>query len=417
LRTALKILLSTRWLVINICSFFILTYAILPLYVHLFVLPDPYFLMLAELTGIAVAMITIGYFLPLFDWRFSSSAKRLYFDARIFHIIVWGFFAIFVLVTLATAESVPLISALRGASASVLSQQRGEFLKARVGSEVILAYLSTIFVSALLPYSLARCFIKRLRLRYLLLVIFLLYSVSFLQKALFFNVLVPLLYLFVVYDTHKNSKTFYIFAASIALLYILTKLAFENNQYSFTFLSNEGPGAYWTAGYLSTDPIDYLIWRIVSVPIFTAADTLRVFTEHFNDRLFWGATSSFFSNLFFLDRIPLEKIVYEYQWGWNETANANANYIAEAYVNFGFLGVVGFSLFVGQTLRWFNRSRDYAVKALWPIYFFAIFTSGLVGTMLSNGYILIFFISLFVKVSQHENGIILSTRQSKYKFL
>jgi hypothetical protein len=307
------------------------------------------------------------------------------------------------MVTISTAESVPLISALRGASASVLSQQRGEFLKARVGAEAILAYLSTIFVSALLPYSLASLFIKRQRLRFLLLFIFLCYSVSFLQKALFFNVLVPLLYLFVVYDTKKSPKTFYICVASVALLYFLTKLAFENDLYSFATLTDEVPGEYWTASYLANDPFDYLLWRIVSVPIFTATDTLRVVTEQFNGRWLWGATSSFFSSLFFLDRIPLEKIVYEFQWGWNETANANANYITEAYVNFGWAGVVMFSLFVGQTLRWFRRSRDYAIKSLWPIYFFAIFTSGLIGTLLSNGYIIIFFISLFIKISQGES--------------
>ncbi len=403
MRATLKSVLSTRWLVITICLVFSLTYLVLPLYVHFFILPDPYFFKMAQLTAVAVAMITIGYLIPLFDWRFSSSAKRLYIDDRIFHIIVWGFFIIFVMVTITTAESVPFISALRGASASVLSQQRGEFLKARVGAGAILAYLSTLFVSALLPYSLSSLFIKRQRLRYLLLFIFLCYSVSFLQKALFFNVLVPLLYLFVVYDTKKNHKTFNICVASVALLYFLTKLAFENDFYSFAALADEVPGEYWTAGYLANDPFDYLIWRIVSVPIFTATDTLRVVTEQFNGRWLWGATSSFLSSLFFLDRIPLEKIVYEYQWGWNETANANASYITEAYVNFGWAGVVLLSLFVGQTLRWFRRSRDYAIKSLWPIYFFSIFTSGLIGTLLSNGYTIIFFISLFIKISQRGN--------------
>jgi hypothetical protein len=393
-------LLSTRLLIINLCVVFILAYVILPISVHVFYLDNEYFLKLAQLTVVAVIMITIGYLIPIFDWRFSHSAKRLHLDAQAFHVIVWSFFLIFVIFTIATAESVPLVSALRGATASVLSEQRGGFLKARLGAEAILAYLSTIFVSALLPYSLASLFINRNRSRYLMLFIFLCYSVSFLQKALFLNALFPLLYIFIVYDRKRISKLFYFVVAGSALLWFLTTISFENSTDNDTASAIEADGEYWTANYLAKDPTSYLIWRIVAVPMFTAADTLHVFTVQFSGKWFWGATSSFFSTLFSLDRIQLEKIVYEYQWGWNPTANANANYITEAYVNFGLIGVVFFSLFVGQSLRWFRRSRDYAIKSLWPIYCFAIFSSGLIGTLLSNGYTIVFFISLFLKISQ-----------------
>ena len=175
-------LLSTRFLVINLCVVFLSAYVILPIYVYLTYFDDPYFLKLAQLTLLAIILIGIGYLLPIFDWRFSHSAKRFHLDAQAFHIIVWSFFLIFIIFTIVTAESVPLVSALRGADASALSAQRGGFLKGRVGAEAILAYLSTFFVSALLPYSLASMFINRKRLRYLMLFLFLFIRLVFFKR-------------------------------------------------------------------------------------------------------------------------------------------------------------------------------------------------------------------------------------------
>ena len=390
-------IIETRWAALDFSIALLLAYAVLPFTIYFFFIDEPYFLELARLTLLAVGMISIGYFLPVFDSRFTSSAKRLRVDAFNFHILIWFFFLIFVIVTVATAESVPLISALRGVPAEILSQQRGEFLKARIGPGAALAYLSTLFVSALLPYSMVNLFIDRQRFRYFLLFIFLFYSAIFLQKALFINVLVPLVYLVAVRGQRSTAKMLFMGIAGAVLLYVLTKLAFVNYSGASAVTA---PGDFWKASYMPSNPIDHLFWRIIAVPIFTAADALRVFAEEFGGKWLWGATSSFLAVLSSLEHIPFEKMVYEYQWGWNDTANANATYITEAYVNFGWVGVILFSLFVGQTLRWFRRSQDYAFKSLWPIYCFAIFTSGLIGTMFSNGYTLIFLLSLFARLSR-----------------
>lgn len=403
LNSLIQKIFSTRLAALNFCTVLLIAYAILPASVYLHLIEDPYFIELALVTILAVAMITVGYFFPMFDSRFAPSAKRLQIDARFFHTFVWASFLAFVIITIATAEAVPIISALQGASAEVLDEQRGQFLKARVGSEVIFGYLSTLFVSALLPYSLVDLFINRQRFRYLLLLIFLCYSISFLQKALFINVLVPLIYINIVRGKINFAKMLFAGIGSIAFLYLITRLAFGNNDDAFSLVASAPIGDFFGAAYLPTGPIDHLIWRSTAVPMFTAADTLRVFAEQFEGKPLWGATSSFFSGLLSIDRVPLEKLVYEYQWGWNDTGNANSVFITEAFVNFGLVGVLFFSLFVGQTLRWFRLSNDQAFKSLWPIYCFAIFSSGLIGTMLSNGYTFMFFLALCIHLKPCHN--------------
>ena len=112
-----------------------------------------------------------------------------------------------------------------------------------------------------------------------------------------------------------------------------------------------------------------------------------------------GATSSLLSAVFGLERINLERFVFEHQFGgWNDTANANAVYIVDAYANFGYVGVVIFGLFIGQIFRWFRLSSDGAFKSLWVIFAFTLFNASLIGMLFSNGFLYMIFHTLFVSV-------------------
>lgn len=389
-------LTSTRLAVAVFVAALVLVYAALPLIVSLLFLPNPYFIELAQLTVVASIAIVIGYQLPLLDFRFNSNAARVHIDARVFHATVWVAFMAFLAITFATAEAIPIVSALQGADTAELSQQRGDFLKARVGVEAALLYMSTIFVGALLPYSLAALFLQKSRYRFALTALFLAFSVSFLAKSLFVNVMLPLMYVFAQRSRASARHVLMIIVASVALLYAVTLLSFGGQAEFET--GGAAAGAFFGAGYLPTGAIDHLIWRAVAVPMFTAADTLVVFADQFNREPMWGATSSFLAALFGLERIPLEKLVFEHQWSWNDIANSNSVYITEGFVNFSWLGVIFFSLFVGQSMRWFRRSKDEAFKSLWMIYCLTLFTSGLIGTMLSVGYVLMFTLALFCKI-------------------
>ena len=376
-------------------------YVALPLVVDSMFLPNPYFVQLAMLSIVGCATIALGYRLPLFDHRFKPGAARITLSAQVFHAFVWSTFVVYLLITFTTADSIPIISAIKGASAADLSLQRGDFLKARVGLESLLIYFNTLFVSALLPYSLALLFIQKARIRYLLVLLFLLYSVSFLQKALFINVILPLLYLAARNKNANFKRIFAIVGGSVILLYLVTLLAFGGPE---DVATEPGGGLvtggdFFGASYLPSNALEHLVWRSAAVPMFSASDTLSVHNDQFAGRPLWGATSSFLAGILGLERVPMERLVSEFEWGWNDIANSNAVYVTDAYVNFSWFGVVLFSLFVGQSLRWFSRSRDQAFKSLWTIYCVAIFTSSLIGTLLSNGYILIFFMALMTRLT------------------
>lgn len=396
-----RALTSTRLAVWVFVVSLVLVYAVLPVAVDLLILPSPYFVELAQLTVVACAAIVVGYHLPLLDERFSPRAVRIRIGSDGFHTAIWVAFGAFLIVTFATAEAIPIISALQGADTAELSQQRGDFLKARVGIEAALLYMSTIFVGALLPYSLATLYLQKSRYRFALTGLFLAFSISFLAKALFVNVMIPLIYVFAQHYKASGKKVLLTLGASVLLLYAVTLLSF-GGQSEFDTAAIAAAGNFFGAGYVPSNAIDHLIWRAVAVPMFTASDTLLVFAEQFNRDLMWGATSSFLAAIFGLERIPLEKLVFEQQWSWNDIASSNAVYITEAFVNFSWIGLVLFSLFVGQSLRWFRKSKDEAFKALWMIYCLTLFTSGLIGTLLSVGYVLMFGLALLFRVTPRE---------------
>jgi hypothetical protein len=377
-------------------------YALVPFGVS-WVLPNPYFELLAKLCAVCIVSIGIGFSLPLLDHRFEPGRARITIDATAFHVTVWLAFALFLLITFSTAKSIPVISVFHGADADELSQQRGDFLKGRTGAESALLYLSTLFVSALLPYSLVNLFIEKSRYRFALVFMFFVFSISFLQKALFVNVVFPLLYLAAQRYDGKSKSAVWLVLASPVILYALTVLA-SGGQSEFEAAAVTAGASFFGSTYVPDDAIDLLIWRSIGVPVFTATDTLLVFNEQFGNQPLWGATSSFFAAIFGLERVPLEKLVFEQQFGWNDIANANAVFFTDGYVNLGWPGVALFSLFVGQSLRWFSRSRDEAFRSLWVIYCFALFSGPLIGMLLSNGYILMFAFALFARLKSHRKG-------------
>lgn len=397
----LSTLTATRWSATIFVIMLAVMYGVMPLAVNLF-FANPYFVELAQICAVTCVFVMVGFRLPLFDHRFRPHALRLTIDATTFHVAVWAAFVLFLIVTFATATSIPIISVFFGATADELSQQRGDFLKGRQGAEAALLYLSTLFVSALLPYSLVHLFIEKARLRFQLMLLFFGFSISFLQKALFVNVVFPLFYLFVRRMRASSLRMVLGVIGSVLLLYLITVLA-SGGQSEFD-TGGAGSGDFFASAYVPTSAIDLLVWRSIGVPIFTAADTLLVFDQQFGGQPLLGATSTFFATLFSLERVPLERLVFEHQWGWNDIANANAVFMIDAYVNFGWAGVVCFALFVGQSLRWFDKSRDEAFKSLWLIYCFALFSGPLIGMLLSNGYILMFTYALFVRLHKRRGA-------------
>jgi hypothetical protein len=305
-----------------------------------------------------------------------------------------------------TAPAIPLMTALRGGSPDLIAIQREEFLKGREGIEAYFVYLNAFFTGALIPYSISLMFLHRHRWRWILTVTFLLYSISFVEKAFFFKLALPLLYLFGVGAVKSKFGPKTTAAVTFGILLFVTAISGSGSTDSPV----QTEADFFSASYAPKDPLTHLIWRAVAVPMFTAADAIRVFIDYFGGEPFYGATSGFFAALFGLNRVMFERVLFEFQWGQNETGTGSSNsmYVTEAFVNFSWIGVILFSLFIGRTLKWFSESKDEAFRSLWPLYVLGLYSAGLVGQLMSNGFLLVLAIGLLIEMKPYPGNLALS---------
>lgn len=391
------------------CTALLLFYALVPFALVVFLGDDPSMRQLAVMCPVSCACIMAGFHAPLLDRRFASEAWRLQVNSRHLHFGIWSGFALFVLIVFLTAEETPLMTALSGAGSAEVGRARGAFFKLRTGWEAALPYLETLFTGVLIPYSLGLLFIQNARLRWTAFVAFLLFTLSFMQKALFVRATVPLFYLWVQNKiaSQRNTLIIVLAASFVMLPFVMTMVERGDwSQTATTTTASKGGGSrlgsapqgvniYFSSDYTPTGTIDYVVWRVGAVPVFTASDSLRVFEEKFGGQPLLGATSTLLAAIFGVQRVPFESLVFEHQWSKSDIGRSNTVYFIEGYINFGWAGVLIFSLFVGQCLRWFWKSEDFAFKAIWLLFLNQLFASGLIGTLLSNGYVLLFLFALF----------------------
>jgi hypothetical protein len=381
------------------CVAIALVYGVAPWLTYELVLPEWQFMQLTYLTVCSIAGMLIGSRLPLFDQRFAPGATRIVIEGRLFHGAAWTVFVVFVVVTLTTASSIPLLTALRGATADVLTEERGDFLKGRTGAEAALLYISTFLVTSIIPYSTVLLYSVKSRFRHLTALLFFGFCISFLQKALFLNLVLPLLAYLAMSNRLPRSGAMVFIGGSIALLVLGSYLSLGSSTIGGSGFSFEDPAAYLSATYVFENPFDYIIWRAVAVPVFTATDTIIVHAEQFRSMPLMGATSSFIAALSGVERINMERIVFEHQFGgWNDIANSNAVFITDAFINFDWIGLFLMSVVIGQVFRWFRISQDIGFRSLWPLFALVLFTAPFIGLLLSNGFAYMLFHATLLKI-------------------
>lgn len=319
---------------------------------------------------------------------------KIVVSPRFLFFSVFGVFASFALLVLVTAEAIPLVAWFSGSDAETLVVLREKFLKAREGWQSVFPYLNAIFTGALIPYCLAAFFLSEYRWRWLAFGAFLLYSILFIEKVFFLKAMIPLIY--VVYCVRQGAVSSFVWVFSFCLLIVF----FLGVVSGFGSGGEESSGVFFSGQYRAVGTFNFLLWRAVAVPLFTAADSLSYFIEGLGSTPLMGATSGLLSGIFGLDRIEFERLVFEYQWGQTTTGtgSANAVYFIDAYVNFGIFGVFFFSALVGLFFKFISRSNDEALHAVWPLFALGLYVSGLVGNLASNGFLLVFLLSVSIRL-------------------
>lgn len=369
-------------------------YCLLSLAVMSLLEAGEYFGELAAFCALSVACIWLGSSITLLDGIFEGQAHRLPLPASACVASVWTVFVAFALLAWATADRIPLLAALGGADPETIAVLRELFLKGREGWQSSFVYINAILSGALIPYSIALMFLRRMPGRWLAFSFFLLFCISFVEKAFFLKAAFPLLYLVAQRRVRTPLSPNVLLWATAGLLLLVT--VFSGAGSAEEARSDE---TFFSAAYVPQGPLGHIVWRSVAIPLVTAADAVRVLHEDFNGRVLWGATSSLLAALTGTERVEYERLVFAAQWGQNETGTGSSNsvFITEAYVNFGWGGVALFSLAVGLLMRLFARSRDDAFRALWMLFALGVYTSGFIGLLFSNGFVLLFAIGLFVR--------------------
>lgn len=337
--------------------------------------------------------------------RFSSSPIRIVkivVDETRFLFWVYAVFFSLALYIVFSAPGIPLLAWFGGADIEALVLLREEFLKARTGGEAILPYLNSLFTGALIPYTLAYMFIRRHSWRWMIFGLFLVYCVIFIEKVYFLKAVVPLFFVMFLSSNVKSWKLFALIAVSGALVYGLGIVSgFGSGEATI-----EGDG-YFSNTHRPSGAASYLLWRAISVPAYTAADSLSYFFGELRGEPLLGATTGVFSSLFGLERIWFERDVFAYQWGQTETGtgSSNAVYFIDAFVNFGVAGVVVTSALIGMIFRYIKFSDDLPLQAVWPLLAFGLYVSGFIGNLASGGFLIVLLFSVFFSLRASRNNI------------
>lgn len=346
--------------------------------------------LLAILTFISIISFSASLLIDFFP---NFKKRYLVLNFNSFSWIVYFLYVAVVAVIIFTAGKIPIIAALQGASQSELFGYREGFLKERTGVEAALAYLITLIDSTFYPFVILFSFLYKKKYRYLFLGTFLFYSISFLEKGYFLKIAIPLFIYF--YYKAKNKKTYLLISGGVMIL--LVSLMFLVSKFDSSEVVRNEP--YFSILYTPTTILDAIFWRSVAVPILTAYQGLELFfSSQFNGNLLYGATSSLLSSIFGLERINFERSLYQSQFGGSQTGNANQYYLVEAFINYGYLGVILFSFLLGKIVKDFINTKNIAVICLIPLLFYNLFSAGLIGNLLSNGYLLFYLFIILVKV-------------------
>lgn len=148
-----------------------------------------------------------------------------------------------------------------------------------------------------------------------------------------------------------------------------------------------------------TGQLRYVINRVFWIPYVTAYDWLGYFHEKLSGKYLFGKTSALLARIVGEAQFPMEREVFKYQFGESgpQTAAANAFFLADAFVNFGWVGVMVYAgLFA--TLTWVVVVQaNPAMQACYYYFVLQASMGGLSGVLFSNGMLLLICLAFFVR--------------------
>ncbi|MFC6298387.1 hypothetical protein GNF76_17060 [Pseudomonas sp. CCM 7893] len=333
--------------------------------------------------------------------RLLNTIPKLPMSWRVFNLTILGIYFAVILYASLTAPGIALFAAFKGVGLAELSGLREEFLRTREGSERILTYIYAIGVTSLVPLVITQMFVDKARRRFWVLFAFIFTLLLTLEKGRALVAMIPLIILFV--NVGKKNKAYlsvFYLVIVIATVSVLARGALTSADAA---PAEESPMASVPVEYNlfpeETSQFYYLINRVMYIPYLTAIDWLRYKDEVLSGESVSGRSIGLIAFLMGEPKINLEQEVFAFEWGQNETGTGSANtvFYVDAFLNFGYFGVILYSAILALFVRICIRSGNTALCACLGISICTLTLNALPAVLFSGGLAFLVFIALFFK--------------------
>lgn len=357
--------------------------------------------LLLILSFISIFVYYFAYFLfksHIFAQLFKSIPK-INVSWSIFNSLILFIYFSVILYASFTAPQIALFAAVQGADISTISELREMFLRTRGGWEIILLYIYSICIVALMPMVIAEMYLSSNKYRHYVLIFFLISLALTLEKG---RALVAFLPLAVIFYNEKSSKkakqVFILLIMVIVAVSFLARGGISSNETGVVVENMDGvPDEYNM--FKGDSQIEYLLNRVLYIPYSTAIDWLRYKDEMLHGEILGGSSIGVLAALYGVEKVNLERDVFEYQWGQNITGTGSANtvYYVDAYLNFGVLGVLFYTILLAAIFRICIVSNNKPLFACLAISAFFVCMHGLTPMLFSGGLGILLCFALFFK--------------------
>jgi len=349
--------------------------------------------------------------------------------ALVLYVVTALYFSLFFYIVF-SAQKVALLEAFFGnATGSQITEAREMLLNRRERFERFIPYAFVIFTSVLMPYFLMLSFLSKIKFSWLIFIGFIFSLVFSMEKMLILKAIFPIFILAI----NGYQKKRIIFLAPLFATCVLFSMSFmgrgvdgrtavEDSSKSSTVITSAvlstGVAVFQHGHELSLSEhihkyyplrgdstLGQLINRALWIPYITAYDWIEFFQEKGGAEYLYGATSSLVSKLRGVPQYPMEENIFKYQFGESatKTARANVNFMIDAFVNFGWLGVILVSGFVGACTLFLQKLSNPAAFACFYFFLFQLLGGGFLGTFLGGGLFLFLLLIYFVRL---PNGLL-----------
>jgi preprotein translocase subunit SecG len=373
-----------------------------------------------------------------------------------FVLIVFVIYFLLVGYVLLTAQKIALVESFRGASVDDIALARESLFKSRIGWERILVYFNAVLSTALMPFAIALIYIEKRKYRQWMLFAFCLSLLPSMEKVLILKALMPLIMLGLngYFSVKRVLQIIGVAVAIVVAAFALTKAGggnnLDENNKTLASLSYEksvvdrlkrdhidamngvvtSDDREWRNLLIREKDIDagleYYRWadtylrkynvlgfgrvaffanRILWIPYVTAYDWLGYFDLHLKGQFLHGATSSILAKILGQEPFPMEREVFKFQFGSSgpSSAAANAVFLVDAFVNFGWAGVAFYAFLLAILVFLITMIANPAMQACTYYFLIQISMGGLPGVLFGNGMLLLIFLSIFIRPNSVKN--------------